>query len=152
MSHDTVVENIKLKIGFKPQTITTTVTGTGIDTSGYHTLACTVHYGTNGDTLDTSNYITCKLQHSTDNSTWVDLPAALVVDAAAIGSETNVFGVNNAAADDDAIYVIGARDFNRYVRVVATVVGTLTYGTPASSEFLLGWASKADVGNTRKGT
>ena len=60
--------------------------------------------------------------------------------------------MDNDAADDDAVWVIGARDFMRYVRVVATVTGTLTYGTPASSVFLKGWASKADVGNLRLGS
>lgn len=153
MSRDSVVENIKVKIGFKPQTITSTVTGTAVDTSGYHSLACVAHYATNGDTLDGSNYITFKLQHSTaSGSGFVDIPDALIVDAASIGSETNAFGVDNDVADDDAVYVIGARDYLRYVRVIATVTGSLTYGTTTSSVFLLGWASKADVGNTRQGS
>lgn len=149
MNRNTAQENIRV-IGVKdPITITASFNSAAIDSAGYETIMGVVYYGLNGDTLDANNFLSCKLQHAIlgDGSDWVDIPAALIV-----GSTANVFGVNNSAADDNALYSLGAKDFNRYVRIVVTLTGSMTYGTPIACFFNKFDAGHADVGNVVRGS
>ena len=149
MNRNTAQENIFVLAVKDPITVTESFNSATCDTAGFETVMGVTYYGLNGDALDGSNYFSCKLQHAIlgDGSDWVDIPAANIV-----GSTANVFGVNNDAADDNALYSLGAKDFNRYVRIVVTVTGSLTYGTPIACFFNKFDAGHADVGNVVRGS
>lgn len=147
MNRNTAQENIKVEKVKDPTTPTASFDSSSVDASGYETAQAVVYYGTNGDTLDGSNYLTCKIQHSVNDSDWVDIP-----DDNIVGSTANAFGVNNDAADDNALYTLGCKDFNKWLRIVVTLTGSMTYGTPIACWFNLADAGHADVGNTVQGS
>ncbi len=108
-----------------PDTATSTVTSDACDLAGYEGATFAVSFGESGDTLSGSVYWSCKLTEcDTSGGTYTD-----VADTDVIGNTSNVFGVVNAAADDDNIYCLGYRGSKRYVKVVVTATGTHSSGT-----------------------
>lgn len=111
-----------------PAVATGTVTSSSVDLANYDAATIHVLYGESADTLSGSVLWTSKLQESSDNSTFTDVAAGEVVTNETTAA--NSFGLVNAAADDDAVYSLGYKGTERYIRSVTTATGTHTNGTP----------------------
>lgn len=105
-----VFDNIKSLFSFRPNTVTATANGTGIDTKGYHDGMVTLEVGTVAGTAPT---LDVKIQESDDNTTFVDITGATF---------TQVTASNNTQKLRIADLNGGTR--KRYIRAVATIAGT----------------------------
>jgi hypothetical protein len=105
-----------------PVVSTSTKTSTTIDLQGYNSANVTFAVGQSGDTLSGSVYWTLKLQHSDDDSVYVDLAATDVYSATTI--------VVDAPSKDRTAYSFGYVGAKRYLKAIATPTGTHTNGTP----------------------
>lgn len=102
--------NIKIVQSLAPATLTAVVDGAGVDTLGYESAVMFLDVGTQaGDSG------TFKFQHSDDNSTFADIPAAeLLGEASATAGDPLVI----TTANDAAIYKRGYIGSKRYLRIV----------------------------------
>jgi hypothetical protein len=121
-----------------PVVSTTTKTSTTIDLQGYNSANVIFSIGQAGDTLSGTVYWTLKLQHSDDDSTYVDLAAG------DLNSSSLTVVVNSAALDETA-YSFGYQGAKRYLKAVATPTGTHTVGTPIGVIAMRGTAAYAPV-------
>lgn len=106
-------------------TSTATATGVAVDTWGYADNLIVVNVGVTATTLDGSNYWTFTFEEC---------------DVTTAGSFTHIAdtdlegGVHTVVIDDntedDQVFVRRYRGTKRYVRVVGSITGTLTNGTP----------------------
>jgi hypothetical protein len=130
-------------------TFTADANGTSIDMQGYQELAFLVDFAAAGDTLSGSVNIAIELEHSDDNSTFVDCLDSEVTNAVTTlnnGSGTTVANTGtaillDAGAEANKIYWFGYRGNKRYVRPVYNVTGTHSTGTSASIYAFPGRAS-----------
>jgi hypothetical protein len=122
-----IKSNLKLVNSVLPLLRTADVNGSGVDTQESVGVALVAHVGTSGDTLSGSVYLALEVEHSDDNSTFVDCADA-DIDAAVTGANTGTFAKIDDAAEDDAIYKCNYLGNKRYVRVVGNLVGTHTNG------------------------
>lgn len=90
---------------------TSTLTGTGIDVLAYEGVALVVLNASAG--TGTTPTLDVKLQHSDDNSTYVDVTG---------GTFTQVTDVAGSAGVQ--VKKINVSDLKRYVRVIGTIAGT----------------------------
>lgn len=99
---------------------TTSTNGSTVDLQGYNSAMIVVLTNT-VSTADGSNTITFKLQDSPDGTTWTDVP---------IGGFTGSAVINATAQANSIIGTLGytpvAGPAQRYLRVVATVAGTVS--------------------------
>jgi hypothetical protein len=132
--------NIKVTTHLVPLVLNNDAEGTpatGIDTKGFDSLEFVVVLGDSGDTLSGSVLLDLRLQHSDDNTNWVDVSS---VDDVLIGSNprtttisgTGVFATIDAPAEDQTHFRIGYRGTRRYARILIDTTGTHTNGTPAT--------------------
>ena len=89
-------------------------------------------------TLSGSVFIELKLQDSEDGSNWSDVTDAGKVLGTISGS--GVFATIDDNAEDGALYRIGYVGNARYSRLVASLTGTHTNGTPLGAVALLSHA------------
>lgn len=125
-------KNVKTEQLFKPQTVTADQNTASTDLSGFNSLLLIASVGLSGDTLSGSVKIEYEVEHSDNNSTWVDCADADLIDAVAGATNTGTFAVVNSAATDETVYKASYIGGKRYVRVVINVTGTHTNGTPQS--------------------
>ena len=71
-----LANNIKLMQSIAPAVLDADANGTGVDIAGYEAVAIVVDSGVEGITLSGTNKIEFELEHSDDNSTWVDAESA----------------------------------------------------------------------------
>lgn len=98
--------------------MTTTFTGTALDngvTPGATTKGARAHLHVLAN-ANTGN-VTAKIQHSTDNSTWVDLQSFTIVPTITLASEW---------------ITIAPQTINRYVRTLITLAGTGSVTAPVA--------------------
>ncbi len=93
---------------FYPAAQTATVTGTGVDLTGYESAVAIVHVGAYTDGTHTP-----KLQESSDNSIFADVAAADLLGAF-------------AALAANVLQPVGYIGQKRYIRVLVTVAGATT--------------------------
>lgn len=118
--HDQVID---------PVVITADANGASVDMKDYSHCAFYALIGESGDTLSGSVYIELEVEESADNSTFTDVADADLTNYVA-GTNDGCFGLIDAAAEDDAVYMTQYRGNARYVRPVINVTGTHTNGTP----------------------
>jgi len=115
--------NVLVTQHLNPVTSSTTKTSTAIDLQGFSSGEVIFSIGLSGDTLSGSVFWTLKLQHSDDDSIYVDVPLADLNNSAATV-------VINSSALDETSYAFGYQGNKRYLKAVATPTGTHTNGTP----------------------
>lgn len=108
---------------------TSDVTSTAIDLAGFRDVTVAVLVGESGDSLSGSVKVELEMQESDDDSTYTACANADITNAVT-GTNTGTFGVIDAAADDDAVYVSKYLGTKQYVKVVANLTGTHTNGIP----------------------
>lgn len=115
--------NLKLKLYHKKvlnaQTVTASQNSDAVDTQDLLALAFLVQFG--AFTFTGTNKIDIKLQHSDDNSTWVDVGAENIYEGVAPVVKSCV-----VAADGDKSHLIEYRSGKRYVRCALVVGGTVS--------------------------
>lgn len=104
-----------------------------VDLQGYESAIVSINVGTNGDTLDASNYVKVTLQHGDTTASYANVSSA---DVLGVMPSSGVIVTDNAAADDDATYTVGYIGGKRYVKATVTPVGTLSNGTPVGVDVL----------------
>lgn len=126
-----LLDNIKASFSFRPQALTATGNGTGVDTQGYDDAMVVLETGAVSGTTPS---MTVKIQESDDNSTFTDITGATF---------TAVTASNNSQ-------VLRVTELNitrkRYLRAVATISGTTPSFTTAC-EILLGGGYQGAVNN-----
>ena len=130
-----LANNIKLMQSLAPAARDADANGTGVDTQGYENVAVVVDSGIEGITLSTTNKIEFELEHSDDDSTYVDCESADV--NGTLGSN-GLFLTLDANAETPQISEIEYLGSKRYVRVVANFSGTHGTATPVSAFVILG--------------
>ncbi len=115
--------NLLVTQHLNPVTSSVTRTSTAIDRQGFDAVEVLFAIGLSGDTLSGSVYWTLKLQESDNDSSYTDVAAADLHNAAATV-------VINSAALDETVYSFGYLGNKRYLKAVATPTGTHTNGTP----------------------
>lgn len=102
-------DNIKASFTHRPNRVTATTNGTGVDTLGYRDGMVVLEVGTVSGTTPT---LDVKLQESDDNSSWADITGATFTQVTASNSSQ----------------VKRLKELNvarkRYIRAVATIAGT----------------------------
>ena len=136
-----LVTDIKVVNSIKPSTLTASANGASVDTLGFMGTAILVSLA--AATLTVVNKVVFKLQESDDNAAWTDVDVSVAADNLD-GSSDYVPGHGVLTIDDtakaDQAYKMGYRGYSRYVRVVATVSGTVSIIAAASAIL-----SKAEV-------
>ena len=127
--------NIKLMQSIAPAVLDADANGTGVDTQGYENVAIVVDTGVEGITLSSTNKIEFELEHSDDDSTYVDAESSDI--NGTLGSN-GLFLTLDANAESPQISEIEYLGAKRYVRVVANFSGTHGTGTPVSASVILG--------------
>lgn len=128
-----VIDSIKALFAIRPITATSTQTGSGVDTTGYNSLAASLEVGVVSGTTPT---LDVKLQESdTSGGTYTDISGATFTQVTATGNSQiiRVEGLNQ-----------GTSGRKRFIRAVGTIAGT----TPSFAfgvELLLGRAFRAPV-------
>jgi hypothetical protein len=133
-----LLRNVLASQHFNPANSTVTRTSTTIDLQGYNSATVVFAIGQSGDTLSGSVFWTLKLTHSDDDTTYVDVPLADLLNT----TQTIVI---DAPAEDRTAYSFGYNGSRRYLRAVATPTGTHTVGTPIGIIALRGTPSYAPV-------
>jgi len=121
-----------------PVVSTTTKTSTTIDLQGYNAASVVFSIGQAGDTLSGSVYWTLKLQHSDDDTTYVDLATGDL-------NSPSLTSVLNATTLDKTAYSFCYQGAKRYLKAIATPTGTHAVGTPIGVISLRGTAAYAPV-------
>ena len=119
------------------QTLTATdVNGSGIDMQGFASLWFSANIGANGGTLDGSNSLVLKLEHSDDGSTYTAVTDIGEAGGYTVDATTGAFATIDASGAAALTYKVGYTGIKRYVRIVADVTGTISL--PVSVVALLG--------------
>ena len=129
--------NIKLMQSIAPVVADADANGTGVDTQGYENVAIVVDTGIEGITLSSTNKIEFELEHSDDDSTYVDAESS---DVNGTLGANGLFLTLDANAESPQISEIEYLGTKRYVRVVANFSGTHGTGTPIAASVILGKA------------
>lgn len=127
--------NIKLMQSIAPVAASADANGTGVDTQGFENVAIVVDTGIEGITLSGTNKIEFELEHSDDDSTYVDASSSDVNGTLGSGG---LFLTLDANAETPQISEIEYLGTKRYVRVVANFSGTHGTATPISAFVILG--------------
>ncbi len=125
-----VYDAIKAAFSIRPQTATSTATGTGVDTKGYNSAMAVLEVGAVSGTSPTLNV---KIQDSADNSTFADVSGLTL---------TQVTAANNSQVL--RIDGLNTSTLRRYLRAVGTIGGT-SPSFAFSVEILLGRAFQDPV-------
>lgn len=114
-----------------PVVVTADTNSTSVDTQFDNGAMLIVNVGESGDTLSGSVKFDYILEDSTDDSTFSAVTSATSVTYGSVDG-SGIFATVDAAAEDDAAYVIGYVGPNRYVRVKIDATGSHSNGTPHS--------------------
>ena len=125
-----LANNIKLMQSLAPAVRDADANGTGVDIQGYENVAIVVDSGIEGITLSGTNKIEFELEHSDDDSTYVDASSA---DVNGTLGANGLFLTLDDNAESPQISEIEYLGTKRYVRVVANFSGTHGTGTPISA-------------------
>lgn len=107
-----------------------------VDTQGFHKITLLFSAGAEGITLDGTNYLQFKVEHSdASGSGFADVAAEDIIvpaNAAAMvqAPASGVVCVLNDNAEAPAVYAVGYVGAKRYVKVTADHVGTHGAATP----------------------
>lgn len=114
-------KNIKLKLFHKlvlaAQTLTATLNTASVDLKDLNSLAFLVQVGAMA--FDGTNYLSLKLQHSDDDSTFVDVEEVYEGTAP-------IAQVLDAAGDANKSHIVEYRGGKRYVRLAIEETGTVS--------------------------
>ena len=127
--------NIKIMQSIAPAVLDADANGTGVDTQGFENVAIVIDTGVEGVTLSGTNKIEFELEHSDDDSTYVDMASADVNGSLGTNGLVLTLDANAETPQVSEIDYLGAK---RYVRVVANFSGTHGTGTPMSTGVILG--------------
>ena len=109
------------------QTLTgTDVNGSGVDTQGFGSLWISANIGANGGTLDGSNNLVLKLEHSDDDSTYTAVTDIGEAGGYTVDASTGAFATIDAGGEAASTYKVAYTGIKRYVRIVADVTGTIS--------------------------
>ncbi len=111
--------------------------GAGVDLQGFESATVVAMVGAEGITLDGSNYIQFKLEHSDDNSTFTAVTSASDVVEGTVAAG-GVFATFDDNAEAPAVATIGYVGGKRYVRVVDERTGTHGTATPTAAVIIKG--------------
>ena|SRR5581483_1119118 len=106
--------NLLPAVAFDPGAKTASVTGTGVDLTGFEGALAKVQFGTITDGTHTP-----KLQESSDNTTYTDVAA---------GDQLGSFSAVTSGSGGSAIQAVGYIGSKKWIRVFVTVAGTTTGG------------------------
>lgn len=129
-----MINNVDYQKSIKPQNVTATTNGTGVDLQGYHGAMVVFDLG-DGDFASADEVYTPKIQESDDDATYTDVAAA---------DQDGTLTAADAEAEDDAIQKVGYKGTKRYIRAVMTVAGT-TPSIQMSAGILRGFPRKGPV-------
>jgi len=124
-----IINRTEDNVELLPVVMTATKTGTGIDKQGFDGTCHIIALGASGDTISGSVYYTLKLEDSDDDSTYA---SAVTADVIGQTLTAGVFATIDAPADDEQNYLVQYVGAARYSRIVMTITGTHTNGTPVS--------------------
>ncbi len=124
--------------------VTSDETGFGHDMKDFNSILFNCNLGLSGDTLSGSVKMEFYMQHSDDNSTFVNVPDAEVRDAVT-GAQVGTFYVMDDATKDQTVVQGQYRGKKRYVRVRINVIGTHTNGTPLAVTAVKGGKTELPV-------
>lgn len=111
--------NLEQSLAIQTITSATATDGTGVDVSKYRNLDLVVHVSAPLSTTDDT--VTFTVEHSYDNTTFVAVTAADLVDR---DGNASTFTVGtDAVAVDEILFLRRTGNLRRYVRVVATTTG-----------------------------
>jgi len=132
-----LANRVKAVQAIGPVTATADITTGSVDRQGYESLAFLIGVGIGGITFDGTNKIDYRLQHSDDNSTWVDCvaaDAAIILPTGAVGvmGATGIVRSLTAAHAAASITKVGYIGPKRYARILPDFSGTHATGTPHS--------------------
>jgi hypothetical protein len=139
-----VVSNLKVVSSLLPAVRTADANGSAADLQDFSGCMVVAHIGAPGDTLSGSVKIEMELEHSDDNSTFVDCADA-DLSTAVTGTNTGTFAVIDANGEASQAYKVGYKGNKRYVRVVYNITGTHTTGTAGSALIIPGKPKAAPV-------
>lgn len=91
--------------------------------------------GITGDTLSSSVYLEVEVEHSDDNSTWVDCADA-DLSSTVTGTNTGTIAKIDDNAEDDVTVTAGYLGRKRYVRLVYNLTGTHSNGIEVAGDIL----------------
>lgn len=130
-----LANNVKAVQSITPVTATNSGDGAGVDLKGFESATIVVSTGIEGDTLSNTKKIDFKLQESDDDTTYTAVSSG-IIDASA--NADGIFLTLASNASTPQITVVGYVGGKRYVRVVGTLTGTHTNGTPISATVVKG--------------
>lgn len=116
-------------VGLIPVVMTATKTGAGADKRGFRGTLHVISIGDSGDTLSGSVYFTVKIEDSDDDSTYA---AAVTADVIGQTLTAGVMDTIDAPTEDSKNILVQYVGASRYSRIVLTITGTHTSGTPVS--------------------
>lgn len=141
-----LISNIKLTSGLDAEVKAADTDCADLDMQGYRSVVILANIGTEGITLDGSNYIEFVIQHADDDGsgspdTYADVTDNNIILGGTVDS-AGAFALVNAAADDNATYSIGYVGIKRWVRAQVEFTGTHGTGTPVCVQYIQGNAAK----------
>jgi len=131
-------KNVLVSQHLSPINSTVVRTSTSVDLQGFNSAIVAFSVGLSGDTLSGSVLWTLKLTHSDDDSAYVDVPLADLLNT------TATIVIDNSTKDR-TVYGFGYQGNRRYLRAVATPTGTHSVGTPIGMIAMRGTPAYAPV-------
>ena len=123
-----IINRTEDNVELLPVVMTATQTGTGIDKQGFDGTCHIIAIGNSGDTLSGSVYFTLKLEES--DALASGYTAVVTADVIGQTLTAGVFDTIDAPAEDSKNVLVQYVGSKRYSRVVVTITGTHTNGTP----------------------
>jgi hypothetical protein len=130
--HTGVYRNTKITQVLTPAVLTDSANSASVDMKGFADLTFLCSLGISGDTLAADLAVNLEMEHSNDNSAWVDCLDSEVTNPVVGATNTGTIAVVNDPAEDDLAITAGYKGTRRYVRLVYNAVGTHEEGTAAS--------------------
>lgn len=120
----------------------TTTTGVTVDLQGYNAAEALFEVGAPGDTLSGSLKMTLKVQDSSDNVTFADVPAASLLTESGVGAGADgvvaVLDNSSTAQNGSRCYRAGYIGGKRYLQLDVVRTGNNATGTPIGACVILG--------------
>lgn len=139
--------NFRAITSLEPTGRTSDASGTAVDMLGFDSCLVVIDFGDFGVNFNGSNYVEIQLEHSDDSTTWADVETAdiLRAETAAIANGTVYRPPNANLGNSPGVATVGYIGNKRYLRGVASYVGTHGAATSVSVVMLLGNASYRPV-------
>ena len=130
-----LANNVVAVQSITPVQATASGDGDGVDLTGFESATIVVSTGVEGDTLSSTVKIDFKLEDSSDDVTYTAVSSG-IIDATA--NANGIFLTLDDNAETPQVTVVGYVGGKKYVRVVGTLTGTHTNGTPISATVIKG--------------